>query len=301
MLQCPECQSPLMKIEGTWRCEKGRHIYCEKEGIIQFTKNVTREERYFPEHGFDLLYQSEERNFWFRVRNKIIGNTISQYLSPQSRVLEVGCGTGFVSRYLKERGFHMECADLFFDALQFCKKRDSGYVYYQYNLADRLFIEEFDSICAFDVLEHIEDDTLIIKNLYDAIKGGGILMITVPADKRLWSAMDVHAEHKRRYSAQELQGKLEANGFKVIKMSYFMIFLYPVLLLSRKFSFRRDRMNAEKSAETIKQEIMNELQPNTMLNYLFFIIFSAEVPLLRVFNFPFGSSLLCVAKKERSH
>ena len=126
-------------------------------------------------------------------------------------------------------------------------------------------------------------------------------MITVPADTRLWSAMDVHAEHKRRYSAQELQGKLEANGFNVIKMSYFMTFLYPVMLLSRKFSFRRDRMDAKRSAETINQEIMHELQPNTMLNSLFFIIFSAEVPLLRVFNFPFGSSLLCVAKKERSH
>ena len=195
----------------------------------------------------------------------------------------------------------MECADLFFDALQFCKKRDSGYVYYQYNLADRLFIEEFDAICAFDVLEHIEDDTLIIKNIYDAMKGGGILMITVPADKRLWSAMDVFAEHKRRYSTQELQGKLEANGFKVIRMSYFMTFLYPVLLLSRKFSFRQSRMSAERSAETIQQEGVNELQPNTILNSLFFIIFSAEVPLLSVLNFTFGSSLLCVAKKERTH
>lgn len=171
MLQCPECQSPLMKVEGTWGYEKFGHIHDEKEGIIQFTKNVTREERYFPEHGFDHLYQSEERNFWFRVRNEIIGNTISQYLSPQLRILEVGCRTGFVSRYLKERGFHIECADLFFDALQFCKKRDSGYVYYQYNLADRLFIEEFDAICAFAVLEHIEDDSLIIKNMYNAMSG----------------------------------------------------------------------------------------------------------------------------------
>ena len=65
----------------------------------------------------------------------------------------------------------MECADLFFNALQFCKKRDSGYVYYQYNLADRLFIEEFDAICAFDVLEHIEGDSLIIKNMYAAMRG----------------------------------------------------------------------------------------------------------------------------------
>jgi hypothetical protein len=67
MLQCPECESSLTVVDGTWRCEKSGHIYDEKEGIIQFTKNIPREERYFPEHAFDILYQSEERNFWFGV------------------------------------------------------------------------------------------------------------------------------------------------------------------------------------------------------------------------------------------
>jgi len=176
MLLCPECQSPLMNMEGSsrgsWRCGTCGHMYRKNEGIIQFSKNVAREERYFPAHAFDLLYQSEERNFWFRVRNKIIGSVVSQYLSPQARILEVGCGTGFVSRYLKRRGFHRECADLFFDALQFCKKRDAGYANYQYNLADRIFVNEFDAVCAFDVLEHIDDDCLIIRNMYDAMGGG---------------------------------------------------------------------------------------------------------------------------------
>jgi len=130
--------------------------------------------------------------------------------------------------------------------------------------------------------------------------GGGILMITVPADKRLWSAMDVYAEHKRRYSAQELRKKLEANGFIVVKISYFMAFLFPVLLLSRKLSFRRDRADANVSSGTVKQNALDELQPNPFLNFLFYLIFSAEVPLLRAFNFPFGSSLMCVAIKERS-
>ena len=300
MLICPECKSPLVSGDGKLVCQNDRHVYKEKEGIIQLIKDATSEERFFPENAFDLLYQSEEKNFWFRVRNKIIGNTIAQYLSSQSRILEVGCGTGFVSRYLKQRGFHVECADLFFEALQFCKTRNSGYAYYQHNLADQIFLEEFEGICAFDVLEHIEDDTFILKNMYEALKPRGFLFITVPADMRLWSAMDVYAEHKRRYSAQDLRKKLEDNRFKVIKMSYFMAFLFPVLVLSRKFSLRRELLNAEGSAKIIKQEVMNELQPNTILNSLFYIIFSIEVPLLRSFNFAFGSSPICVARKERS-
>ncbi len=184
------------------------------------------------------------------MRNKIIGNVITRYLSPQSRILEVGCGTGYVSRYLKKMGYHVECADLFFNALQFCKERDAGDPYYQFNLSDQLFIEEFDGICAFDVLEHIDDDDTVLKNIHDALKPGGTLFITVPADKRLWSAMDIYSEHKRRYSLKELREKIERNGFKVIKMSYFMTLLYPFILLSRKLSSRPGSMNDERDEKT---------------------------------------------------
>ena len=270
----------------------------DKEGITQFARHTLNEEQYFPDNAFKILYDSEEKNFWFRVRNKIIGNAITRYLSPHSRILEVGCGTGYVSRYLKKLGYRVECADLFFDALQFCKDRDAGDLYYQYNLSDRLFIEEFDGICAFDVLEHIDDDETVLKNVHDALKPGGILFITVPADMRLWSAMDIYAEHKRRYSMKELRTKIEGNGFKVIKMSYFMTLLYPFILLSRKLSLGTNSINDKDMKKQIKKEVMSELQPNVIINSLFFLIFSLEVPLISSVTLPFGSSLLCVAVKE---
>ena len=281
-----------------YSCQNCGKTYPDKEGIIQFARDTLHEEQYFPDNAFEILYQSEEKNFWFRVRNKIIGNAITRYLSPRSRILEVGCGNGYVSRYLKKMGHRVECADLFFDGLQFCKERDAGYLYYQCNLLDRLFIEEFDGICAFDVLEHIDDDDAVLKNMHDALKPGGTLFITVPADRRLWSVMDIYAEHKRRYSMKELRTKIEGNGFKVIKMSYFMTLLYPCILLSRKFSLRTKSLNDEDMKKQIKKELMNELQPNVIINILFFLIFLLEVPLLRSVTLPFGSSLLCVAVKE---
>ena len=281
-----------------YSCQNCGKTYPDNKGIISFARDTQKNEEYFPNNAFERLYASEEKNFWFRVRNKIIGNAVARYLSPQSRIIEVGCGTGYVSRYLKKMGYHIECADLFFDALQFCKVRDAGDFYYQYNLSDQIFIEEFDGICAFDVLEHIADDETILKNMHAALKPDGILFVTVPADRRLWSAMDIHAEHKRRYSLQELRTKIEGNGFKVIKMSYFMTFLYPFILLSRKFSLRTGNMNTNETKKQIQKEVMNELQPNVIINSLFFLIFSLEVPLISSFTLPFGSSLLCVAVKE---
>jgi 2-polyprenyl-3-methyl-5-hydroxy-6-metoxy-1,4-benzoquinol methylase len=272
--------------------------YPDKEGIIQFSRDTLYKEQCFPNNAFETLFQSEENNFWFRVRNKIIGNMLTRYLPLQSRILEVGCGTGFVSRYLKKIGYHVECGDLFLDALQFCNERDAGYCYYEYNLSDRLFIEEFDGICAFDVIEHIEDDNTVLKNLHDALKPNGTLFITVPAGKCLWSAMDIKAEHKRRYSMQELREKIEGNGFKVVKMSYFMALLYPFIFLSRKLSVQMKSMDDEDLNKKVKKVIKSELQPNLFINSLFFLIFSLEVPILYSGTLPFGSSLLCVAVKE---
>jgi 2-polyprenyl-3-methyl-5-hydroxy-6-metoxy-1,4-benzoquinol methylase len=282
-----------------YTCPNCRITYPDKDGIIQFGRDTLQKEQYFPDNAFDTLYQSEEKNFWFRVRNKIIGDAITRYLPLHSRILEVGCGTGYVSRYLKKRGYHVECGDLFLDALQFCKERNAGDLYYQYNLSERIFINEFDSICAFDVLEHIDDDNSILKNLYDALKPAGILFVTVPADMRLWSAMDVFAKHKRRYTMRELRQKIEGNGFKVIKMSYFMTLLYPFILLSRKFSFQQGEMKADNAKNQIKRKAMNELHINPILNQLFFLVFSVEVPFLHLMTFPFGSSLLCIAVKEQ--
>jgi 2-polyprenyl-3-methyl-5-hydroxy-6-metoxy-1,4-benzoquinol methylase len=255
------------------------------------------DDKYYPDDAFEALYQLEEKNFWFRIRNKIIGNLISRYLSPQSRILEVGCGTGYVSRYLKELGYHVECSDQSSNALEFCKRRESGINYYQYDLMEPRFTEEFDGVCAFDVLEHIDDDAIVLKNLYKSLKPGGLLFVTVPADGRLWSAMDIYAEHKRRYSAEELSMKLKGTGFKVVELSYFMTFLYPILRISRKFQSWNWGKTDTHPAKTI-EKVVHELQPNKILNFIFTLVFGLEPYFLSTYNFPFGSSLLCVATKR---
>lgn len=298
MILCPRCHNELITGYKGYLCQICGSNYETDDGIHKLVSEDNSEECFFPDDAFDLLYRSEERNFWFRVRNTIIGFFITRYLPSPARILEVGCGTGYVSRYLKKNGYHNDCADLFVDALHYCKKRDAGERYYQFNLMDGIIIGEYDGICAFDVLEHIDDDKAVLHNLRSALKPDGHLFITVPADMRLWSDIDIFAEHKRRYSQNELQKKLEECGFKVERISYYMTLLYPVLRLTRHLSTGHKGNDGPDHAEQVKKDAMKELQPSTFLNSLLFLIFSMECLIIRYLNLPFGSSLICVAVRE---
>jgi SAM-dependent methyltransferase len=243
MIRCTKCHNPLRKNSSGYFCPNCDTHLPDHEGILRFPSARDDSEVYFPEDAFENLYRTEETNFWFRVRNLIIGTMVQTYLPARSRLIEVGCGTGFVSRYLKKLGYHVECGDLYIEGLQYCKERSAGEAYYQFNLYDPVFSEEYDAYCAFDVLEHLDDDRLALDNIHAGLKPGGLLFLTVPACGMLWSYADEHAGHKRRYSSGDLEAKVRAAGFEVVRLSYFMAFLFPAIALSRLFSRTRQTPN----------------------------------------------------------
>ena len=74
------------------------------------------------------------------------------------------------------------------------------------------FESEFDVIGAFDVLEHINEDTEVLAQIYTALKAEGLMLISVPQHPWLWSSLDEYACHVRRYTALDIQQKIEAAG-----------------------------------------------------------------------------------------
>ena len=63
------------------------------------------------------------------------------------------------------------------------------------------YSEQFDLICAFDVLEHVEDDRTALVQPRRALKPGGEVLLAVPQHPVLWSAAKDYGYHKRRYLA----------------------------------------------------------------------------------------------------
>ena len=289
-MRCIKCNHSLIKKKFGYICSNCNRYYPSKDGIFVFQNEVYNED-FFPEEAFDELYDLESAHFWFNVRNSIIAVFIQKYISKSSKIVEFGCGTGFVSSYLKKLGYNPDCSDMSIQGLNYCKSRGSGRDYYQFNLYDPLFYDHYDCICAFDVIEHVNDDLLVLRNFYEALKYKGILFVTVPANHGLWSEADEIANHKRRYDALELQEKLESEGFRILRISYFMTLLYPILYMNR--------MVINRLFHKDKAQTSNELQINRFLNEVFYHVFKFESHLLNYIDLPFGSSLICVAQKRR--
>jgi hypothetical protein len=93
-------------------------------------------------------------------------------------------------------------------------------------------------IGAFDVLEHIQEDELVLRNIHGALAAGGGLMITVPQHRRLWSHVDEISHHVRRYTADELRSKVESAGFRVVFSGSYTFSLLPFMFASRSGNIR---------------------------------------------------------------
>ncbi len=147
--------------------------------------------------------------------------------------------------------------------------------------------ERYDVIGAFDVIEHIEQDQLVINNLSNALKTGGSLLISVPQHRWLWSEVDEYACHVRRYTRSELTEKIQSSGLHVEYATSFVSFLVPLMWLSRL------------RARTSDYDPMAEFKIPAGLNYSLEKIMKLELGLLKLgIRIPVGGSLLMVARKK---
>jgi ubiquinone/menaquinone biosynthesis C-methylase UbiE len=151
----------------------------------------------------------------------------------------------------------------------------------------------FDCVCAFDVVEHVEDHQKAISELFRVCKPGGKIFITVPAFMSLWSNHDVVNHHFRRYRKHQLLNLFSPNGGRLIRTSYFNFFLFIPIFLVRSIQ----RMFTLKKQEELKPD--NDMIESGFINAVFKAVFSFERSLLRKINFPFGVSLLLLWEKKQ--
>ena len=238
--------------------------------------------------SYDIEQKVENFHWWFVIRRNLLKSILSSLNLPAGYLaIDIGCGVGSNLKILKTAGLKRIGLDRSFYALSLARR--TAMCPLINGSLDRLPIrpESFGLILAMDVLEHIENDTLGIGELYQTLKKRGILILTVPAFRFLWGTQDFATGHKRRYLRQEILNKLRKKGFEILKISYFNFFLFFPILLMRQIIH----------LVGLKMESENEIN-SSLINFFFKSIFSLEPYLLKYFSFPFGVSILCIARKR---
>jgi len=287
MKRCLVCQCCFES--ETWDCPQCRHRPTARKGVLCFNEDPPVSGNGFKPEYFAKLARFEEGNFWFRARNRLIQWALGNHFPGARSFFEVGCGTGFVLKGVRETLPRMRLAgsEIFGDGLVFARARLPGVDLYQMDARQIPFEREFDVIGAFDVLEHIVEDDAALRQMFRATRPGGGVLVTVPQHRFLWSAIDEHSMHQRRYSRAELRSKVKQAGFDIERITSFISLLLPFMICSRM------KRNSSRDFQLWK-----EFEISRPLNALLGSILTAERAIIeRGVSFPAGGSLLLIAKK----
>jgi 2-polyprenyl-3-methyl-5-hydroxy-6-metoxy-1,4-benzoquinol methylase len=247
----------------------------------------------FDAAGIQRLVAAEDRHFWFRARNETIAALARrpiENLSDGFRILEVGCGSGNVLRVLQRlaagRGT-VEGLEVSREAAAVARSR-TGLTVTDGYLSDLDPGLAFDVIAAFDVLEHIADESGVLREIRERLRTGGCLILTVPAHQSLWSAFDVASGHERRYTLATLSRALRTAGFRVQYATYFMSALFPMMWVRRRLVKAKQRDMAAL--------LDSEFQIVPGLNEVAYEVLRQEARVIRARRrLPMGASIAAIA------
>lgn len=274
-----------------FRCPFCGHSPELRDGHPAFAPELSAGNDGFKADFFASLAELEEGNFWFESRNRLLTWALGRYFPNTESFLEIGCGTGFVLSGIQRELQQIKLfgSDIFGEGFAYAKERVPGARFFQMDARNIPFENELDVIGAFDVIEHIEEDEIVLSRIFRAVKSGGGVILTVPQHQWLWSKNDEIACHKRRYSKKELMAKVKKSGFRVLRLTSFVSFLLPLMAVSRL----RWQIGVGKQKDS-----SSELRHSFLINALLKSVCCVESSFIRNgVSFPMGGSLLCVGIK----
>jgi SAM-dependent methyltransferase len=235
---------------------------------------------------YQQMAQLDERHWWYRARRVVLAELIRREARPPANaaILEIGCGTGHNLAMLAEFG-HVDGLELDDEARALSERR-LGRTVMSAPLPELAGVPEsyYDLIGAFDVIEHIDEDSAALASIASRLKPGGKFVMAVPAHQWMWSAHDVMNHHKRRYSKAALRRLIESSPLKLVKIGYFNSLLFPLAVAERAASKLMGREEADVKL------------PSAPLNAALEKVFAAERYLVGRLPLPPGLSLFAVAE-----
>jgi SAM-dependent methyltransferase len=239
----------------------------------------------------------EDNHWWFASRTRALESVLNRHTRRRDMlILDVGSGAGnmyhHLSRYGDVIGVENHPAPVKVGQAR-------GYDIRLGDAGDLDFEDAtFDLVTALDVIEHNDDDVALLREAHRVLKPGGLVLISVPAFQWLWSFNDDINDHKRRYTAGELETKLRYIGYDPLQSTYNNFLVFPlaagVILLNR----RKEAPADLKSHYFDDDAYQVDMQPvNPVVNKTLTAVGMVEQGLLRFTSLPVGTGLITIACK----
>lgn len=232
------------------------------------------------------LSELERWHFWFVGRRALVDRLLDRHLAADAPLcLDLGCGTGLMVEVLTRKGLLVVGADRRPEGLM-ATRRALPQAWLVQTEATQLPIRDgvFDAVMLLDVLEHV-DDRSVLCEVHRVLKPGGLLLLTVPAMPWLWSYRDEAAGHLRRYRRQDLRRLLASIQFRVEDVRYYQCLFLPLAALVRLGGRTRPQVREW------------EERPTPVLNRLMAEVNRLEAILSDTVRWPWGSSLAVACTK----
>lgn len=237
---------------------------------------------------YEAEYLHEMSHWWYVERRRLFRKVISSYFpeTEDIRCADIGSSTGANLTLFSEIGA-LICVGLEYEyeAIQLAKNKSLIPLLQGSGEALPFNQGSFDLVTCTDVLEHIRKDQTTANEIHRVLRPGGCALITVPAFKCLWGYQDEVSHHLRRYSRREIEKILTLAGFEIIESFYFNWILFLPVLLVRLMS------------RVVPFKMRSEGDINSpLINKILTLVFRFDCTLARRLPFPFGVSVLILAR-----
>ncbi len=228
------------------------------------------------------------RHWWWRAREAVVIDALRRHEPPGGwpAILDVGCGDGLLFDVLDRFGAVVEGVEPSSDTMG----SDAPH-------AARIYRTPFDEsfspgrryslMLMLDVLEHLPDAVGALRRVAALLDPGGVLIVTVPAFRQLWTSHDDINHHQTRYTKASLRAEAQRAGFELLEARYFFHWTFPAKLAVRLY---------ERTRRGGRGDVTLPAVPPAPLNRALYWLARAEYLALGRAPVPFGSSLLAVAR-----
>jgi len=225
----------------------------------------------------DVYVVQEKIHPWFQARRSLFYSLLRRTSSLHGKkILDVGCGAGVFLQHLEKKGCkHLEGLD---PSLHL-KSKTEGSIKIHKDFPKK----KYDIILLLDVLEHIKDDEAMLKQIASHLKPNGLFFLSVPAYQFLWSRHDVMNKHFRRYNKSQVMAKLKKSGFRIQRMTYWNMIVFLPVAFIRLLKLETKSSDLEMGS-AFSRGILR-------------LILAIENFLIKIFNFPFGLNIICLARR----